>query len=250
MRKTFAYIISFLIMPASTMLQVNAQDTIPIPLKIKVGLEVSGPTTYFIEKKNLSAEGYIAVDLNEKVAAVLGGGYLNYSYSQYNYSFMSKGMFARAGFDFNLLKPDKSLGKYWLGVGLHYGLSAFSSEVPSFQQENYWGTMSSSVARRTSWGHFLEASPGVRAEVFNNFSIGWSISLRMLLYTGTGKDMRPIYFPGFGNASKTISSGINYFIVWNIPFKKINVIMKKEVPEETDETEVTGPVQKGGVIRQ
>ena len=28
---------------------------------------------------------------------------------------------------------------------------------------------------------------------------------------------------------------MNYFIVWNIPYKKIQVILKKEVKEETDE---------------
>ncbi len=52
-----------------------------------------------------------------------------------------------------------------------------------------------------NWGHFLEASPGVRAEVLNHFSIGWSVSLRMLLYTSTGKNLRPVYFPGYGDGS-------------------------------------------------
>jgi hypothetical protein len=225
--------------------QALAQDTILIPLKIKVGLEVSGPAIYFSEKKNLNAEGYISVDLNEKRSVVLGAGYLNYKYSQYNYNYLNKGFFVRTGIDFNLLKPEKSMGKYWAGIGLRYGLSVFTSEVPSFQQENYWGITSSSIARKTNWGHFIEASPGVRAEVFRNFSMGWTISLRMLLYTGTGKDLRPIYFPGFGNGGKTFSTGLSYFIVWNIPYKKINVILKKEVPEETEDTVETGKAGTG-----
>jgi hypothetical protein len=158
-------------------------------------------------------------------------------------------MFVRTGLDFNLLKPDKAFGKYWAGIGLRYGLSVFNSEVPSFQQENYWGTTSSSIAQKTNWGHFIEASPGVRAEVFRNFSMGWTISLRMLIYTGTGKDLRPIYFPGFGNGGKTFSAGLNYFIVWNIPYKKINVIIKKEVPEETEDTGTTGNGQQTTGIR-
>ena len=229
---------------------VHAQDTIPIPLKIKVGLEVSGPTIYLIEKNNFNAQGYISADINEKVAAVLGAGYVNYKYSQYNYSYLNKGMFVHTGFDFNLLKPDKSLGKYWAGIGLRYGLSVFTSEVPSFILENYWGKISSSIAQKKNWGHFIEVSPGVRAEIFRNFSMGWTISLRMLLHTGTGKDLRPIYFPGFGKGGKTFSTGLNYFIVWNIPFKKINVIIKKEVPEETEDTGDTGNGQPATGIRQ
>lgn len=236
MRKTFAYFISLLFILISSLGQIHAQDTIFIPLKIKVGLEVSGPAIYYSEKKILSTEGYISADINEKVALVLGGGYLNYKYSQYNYEYFNKGVFIRTGADFNLLKPEKALGKYWAGIGLRYGLSIFTSEVPSFQQENYWGTVSSSIAKETNWGHFIEASPGVRAEVFRNFSLGWTISLRMLLYTGTGKDLRPIYFPGFGKGGKTFSTGINYFLVWNIPYKKIRVIIEPEPPEEPEET--------------
>ena len=83
--------------------------------------------------------------------------------------------------------------------------------------------------------------------------MGWSVSLRMLLYTGTGKDLKPVYFPGFGDGTKTISAGMNYYIVWNIPYKKIKAIMKKDVPVETDETNDTGTTgnnQQGSGIRQ
>ncbi len=250
MRRTFAYFISLLLIFFSSLDPIHAQDTILFPLTIKVGFEVSGPVNYLIEKNNLSVEGYISTDINEKAALVVNGGYLNYKYSQYNYNYLNNGTFIKTGVDFNLLKPEKSMGKYWAGIGLRYGLSHFTSEYPSYKHENYWGTVSSSISKMTNWGHFLEVSPGVRAEIFKNFSIGWTISLRMLLYTDTGKDLRPIYFPGYGNVGKTINTGLSYFIVWNIPYKKINVIIKKEVPEEPEDTGTTGPGQQSTVIRQ
>jgi hypothetical protein len=237
MWKIFAYSISLILFLNCRLIQVQAQDTIPIPLKIKVGLEVSGPAIYYSDKNILNEEGYISVDLDEKYSAVLAAGYLNFKYSQYNYTYFNRGSFIRIGMDFNLLKPDKSQGKYWAGIGLRYGLSRFNSKVPSFQMTDYWGTASSSLPSKTNWGHFLEACPGVRAEIFNHFSIGWSISIRMLLYTGTGRDLRPVYFPGFGDGTKTLAAGMNYYIVWNIPYKKINAILKKPVPEDTEDTE-------------
>jgi hypothetical protein len=249
MRRIYVYSISLVIILISSFGPVLAQDTIPIPLKIKFGVEVSGPAIYFIEKKNLNAEGYISIDLNEKISAFLGGGYLNYKYSQYNYDYSNNGKFIRVGADFNLLKPEKSKGIYWGGVGLHYGVSIFNSEISSYYKENYWGKRTSSIAKQTNWGHFVEVTPGVRAEILKNLSIGWTISLRMLLYTGTGKDLRPIYFPGFGNGAKAVTTGLNYFIVWNIPYKKINVIIRKEVPEEVDETVATGNGQQARGIR-
>lgn len=236
MRRTFAYFISLLLISFCSLLQAYSQDTILIPLKIKAGLEVSGPAIHYFDKNILNTEAYISVDMNEKISAVLGGGYLKYKYSQYNYTFNDKGMFIRTGLDFNLLKPDKSQGKYYAGIGLRYGLSVFTSETPSFQHTDYWGITSSSIAQKTNWAHFLEVTPGVRTEIFRNFSMGWTISLRMLLYTGTGKDLRPIYIPGFGNGANRISTGIGYFFVWSIPYKKITVIMKKDVPEEPDDT--------------
>lgn len=267
MWRTFAYSFSLLFILNFGWIQIQAQDTIPIPLKIKVGMEVSGPAIYYSDKNILNAEGYISVDLNEKRSVIFDAGYLNYKYSQYNYSYLNKGSFIRIGMDFNLLKPDKSQGRYWAGIGLSYGISLFNSEVPVFAKLNYWGTTVSSISPKTDWAHFVEVSPGFRAEIFNHLSIGWSASLRMLIHTSTGKDLMPIYFPGFGNGTKRVSAGLNYFIVWNIPYKKIKVILKKEVKEDTEDngdtnnngtnnngtnntTGTSGNNQQGKVIRQ
>lgn len=214
---------------------VHAQDTILFPLKIKAGLELSGPVIYFTDKNNLSAEGYFSVDINQTTSLVLAAGYLNYKFSQYNYDFRNNGIFFRAGPDFNLRKPEVFSDKYWAGIGFRYGMSIFTSETPFFKETNYWGTTISSISPVTSTAHFLEVTPGLRSEVFKNISIGWSISLRMLLYSGTGKDIRPIYLPGFGKGGKTFSTGISYYMVWSIPYKTLKYIVKPEIPEAIEE---------------
>lgn len=233
MWKICAYSISLLILVSGGISR--AQDTVMFPLKIRAGIDVSGPVIYFSDRNNLSIEGYVSLDRNEKMAFILGGGYLDYKYSQYNYAYSCKGIFFRGGTDFNLLKPQVSAGKYMAGLGLHYGLSFFKPETSSFQQGNYWGTETSSIPGRMRFGHFLEVAPGVKTEIFRNISIGWTVSLRLLLSGGGGKDLRPIYFPGFGNGDKTVTAGFNYYITWNIPFKTIRVITKVEPPEETEE---------------
>jgi hypothetical protein len=173
MWRTFVYSISFLFFLSCGLVTVSAQDTIPIPLKIKIGLEVSGPAIYYTNKNILYEECYVSVDLDEKRSVILAAGYLNYKYSQYNYTYLNKGSFVRLGMDFNLLKADKSQGRYWAGIGLRYGISRFISQVPVFQKTDYWGTTSSSISSKVSWGHFVEFTPGVRAEIFNHLSIGW-----------------------------------------------------------------------------
>ena len=220
---------------------VEIPDTVTIPLKIKAGIELSGPVIYFTDKNILNAEGYLSVDLNEKLSLFLGAGYSDYKYSQYNYEFLNKGIFVKAGVDVNLLKPEIAMGRYWAGIGFRYGFSSFNSETPSFSHDNYWGTAQSSLTPRTGTGHYFEVSPGFRAELFRNLSIGWSVNLRKLIYPGIKKDIRPIYFPGYGDAEKSVSAGIHYFITWNIPFRKIRVAVKQEEPEEPLYEEETAP---------
>ena len=241
MRKTFVSFISVLIIAVNTPLRAQEQppDSVVIPLKIRAGIEVTGPVIYLTDRNNFTAEGYLAFDLNEKTAIFAGGGYSNYKYSQYNYDYLNKGLFFKAGVDLNLLKPEISMGRYWAGIGLRYGVSVYTSETPTFWHKNYWGTVTSSITSSTRIGHYLEISPGVRIEFLKNFSMGWSVSLKKLIYSGTGKDLRPIFFPGYGTGGNQFSTGISYFLVLNIPYKKIKIEIKKEVPEETEETTET-----------
>jgi hypothetical protein len=239
MRRISGYYISIFILFFTGLTAVRGQteppDTVTIPLKISIGADIAGPILYFTDRNNLNTEGFVAADLNERFGLFLGGGYSDYKYSQYNFKYLSKGFFLKAGVDFNMLRPEKAMGKYWAGVGLRYGLSSYSSEVPYFESENYWGTVNSSIPSSNYIGHYLEIALGFKAEMFRNFSMGWLVSIRRLINSGAGKDLRPIYFPGFGSGGETISYGINYYLVWNIPFKKIRVLIKKEPPEETEE---------------
>ena len=121
MRRICAYFISITAIILSSVSQARGQDTLLIPLKINAGIEILGPATYFIDKNTLRLEGYVSMDLNEKWAAAFNAGYLDYEYSQYNYIYLNKGFFIRAGADFSILKPKKSLGKYWGGIALMPG---------------------------------------------------------------------------------------------------------------------------------
>jgi hypothetical protein len=243
MRRIYKYSISLLLIIICSTVVASAQDTLLIPLKMRIGLDAYGPITYIGDNNIFQSEGYFSLDLNEKRSVVVNAGFLNYKHSQsdfnYRYDYINRGAFIKTGLDFNLLKTEKAMGKYWAGIGLRYGLSVYNSEIPNIERLNYWGNGSTSVAPGTSMGHFIEASPGVRAEVLRNISIGWTISLRKLISSGAGKDLKPIYMPGYGNTGKSIATGISYFIVWNIPYKKIKVIIKKEEVEEEEDTEDT-----------
>jgi hypothetical protein len=77
-----------------------------------------------------------------------------------------------------------------------------------------------SNAQTSHAAHFVEVSPGIRTELFRNFAIGFTVRLRILIYAGTSADLKPIDIPGYGNGTKRFSPGLNYYIIWSIPYKK------------------------------
>jgi hypothetical protein len=230
--RTSAYCISLLIIAFN--LSARAQDSIKVPLNIKAGFDIIGPASYFADRdrNKLNLEGYIAFESNVKKTFVIEAGYQNFKYSQYNYSYLSKGAFIRCGIDFNLIQPFLAEGKYFAGIGLRYGLSIFSSEVPEFKHENYWGTGTGSVASAIYAAHFIEVTPGIKTQIFKYMSIGWNLRLRLMVYPGTGKDLKPVSIPGYGNGVKSFSPGINFYLILNIPYKSVFL---RPVPEKITE---------------
>jgi hypothetical protein len=238
MRRISVYYISLLIITCN--LPIRAQDSIKVNLNIRTGLDIYGPASYFTNRNNLNLEGFIALEPDSKKSFVLEAGYQNFRYSQYNYSYTSNGVFVRGGIDFNMIKPFAAEGKYFAGIGLRYGLSIYSSGVPSFKHDNYWGTVTGSVAPAFHVAHFVEVTPGIKTEILKNISIGWNLRLRLMVYSGTGKDLKPVSVPGYGNGAKSFSPGINYHIIINIPYKSVFV---KPEPEKVSDKE-TEPVKQ------
>lgn len=243
MGRISVYIFSAMLALSSFISQSLAQDTVQFPMKVRIGLEAAGSAKFFYEKERFNLEGYISADLNEKYSVIFIAGRSDYSYARYRdtsflmYDYRTKGFYFRTGLDINLLKPEKSQGKYSVGVGLRYGISHFTYEIPTITHENYWGKYHTSVSSADEWAHFVEITPGVRAEITKNLSLGWTVSLRKMIDPGTGGHLKPVYLPGYGNGAKSFNAGMSYFIIWSIPFRTKRIIIQPE-EEEEDENEM------------
>jgi Domain of unknown function (DUF6048) len=238
MQRISGYFIRLLIITCS--LSAGAQDSIKVHLNIRAGIDIYGPVVYYGNRNNLTAEGFVALERNAKKSFILEAGYQNFKYSQslpYNYSWLSNGVFFRSGIDFNMIKPFEAAGKYYAGIGLRYGLSIYRSEVPSFQHDNYWGTGTGFIPSSMHVAHFVEVDPGIRTEILKDISIGWNLRLRLMIYSGAKKDLKPVSVPGYGNGVSSFSPGINYYLIINIPYKSVYVKPEVEkAPEKETES--------------
>ena len=234
------YFISIIFVAVGWVCKLQAQDTIMFPLKLRVGLDLAGASRYFYDNERAYIEAFFSADLDEKRSAIFIAGRGDYAYSRYRdesfrmYHFNSNGFYFKSGIDINMFNPKKSDGKYSLGVGFRYGVTNYSYAVSEINLENDWGSYQTSIPKNRAWAHYIEAAPAVRAEIIKNISLGWSVSLRKTISTGTGKDMKPIYIPGYGDGSKSFGLAVNYFIIWNFPFKEKRVIIhqREEDPDE------------------
>lgn len=236
MKRMSAYSFSLLIALGS-ILSAYGQDTVDVRLKARFGADISAIARYGIDNKVIDWEGYAALDLNEKASVIASAGFLDFSYSQYNYDFNSRGFFMKGGASLNILNLKKSKGRYFGGLAVKYGISRYTFEIPSFHAENYWGRAEGSVASSSAWGHWIEFSPGMRAELSENISVGWSVDVRLLLYTGSPRDLKPVRIPGYGNATQSFSTGFRYYIEFSIPWKNKRVIIMPEEPEPEETQE-------------
>ena len=235
------YFISIILIATGFWGKLQAQDTIVFPLKFRVGFDLVGASKYFYEKDKANIEVFFSADLNEKLSGIFIAGRSDYTYSRYRdasfmmYDFNAKGFYVKTGVDFNLFNPKKSAGKYSFGVGFRYGIANYSYGFPKINFENYWGAYQTSIPKNRAWANYLEATPAIRAEVIKNISLGWSVSLRKMIFAGTGKDMKPIYLPGYGDGSKSFSFALSYFIIWSMPYKEKRVIVKPRYYDEEQE---------------
>lgn len=232
MKRIFVFFISLALYTGA---RGQVQDSLLYPVGLRISIDVAGPLLKIYDPSSLTIEGKAAFDLNGNHAIAFEAGSVTYQYEQYNYSYKNSGLFFRLGTDYNLLSPKNSNGKYFAGIGLRYGLSFFTQEYPWFLYENGWGTVQGSILPSTYSAHFIEASPGMRAEIFKNFSLGWTIRIGKLIYQSAPDNMKPVIIPGMGSIAKSMSYGFNYYLTWNIPMgKKMIYIKPKSIPEEPE----------------
>lgn len=230
-KRTCICFISLLVIFSSRAL---SQDTVTVPLHVRAGYDLSSPVIKIVSHDLISYGVLASADMNESFAVSAGFRYTSFSTSEYSYDFSSRGISFVAGADYNFMKPKTAQGKYYAGIGLRYGISIYGEEAPRIIYSNPWGTGQTSLPLSHHLGHYLEITPGVRTELFPGLTIGWNLYMRLLISSGAGRDLKPVWMPGYGDATAGMTTGAEYYISVSIPYKKIKVIIKPK-PVETEE---------------
>ncbi len=185
---------------------------------IKAGLDVGRFSNFLFKPEQRSYAGSIDIGFNNKRYFVGEFGYSEISLNRENYDYRSNGTFYKLGFDYNMLKK---VPTDFLGAGLRIGYSLLEHSASSILfNSSHWGNYYLEQQAETNQTMWFEASFGIKGEVLKNIYLGWSTVLKVRLYGGKDDSFQPYDIPGYGNATKSIIIGANYFIYYQIPFNR------------------------------
>ncbi len=225
-----------------------SQDTVTVPLYIRAGVDLSGPVMKLVSKELISYRVNASTDLTPALAVTTAIGYSSYHSTRPIYDFRSRGMDIRAGVDYNFLKANISKGEHYAGIGMRYGLSFYREEASMIRYTNEWGAGETTLPPERHTGHFVELTPGVRTRLFPGVTIGWNIYLRLLLSTGAGSGLKPVWMPGYGTGTSPTAAWAEYYISLTLPYRKVKTIIRPKVQESDDDDERQGVTTSGSVM--
>lgn len=233
------YIFSFLLILGSCLAQaqgVQTQDTIVandttvapkverFGLRIGVDLFKLSRTFYEKDYRGLELVGDYRLTKRHYVAAEIGNE--NKTVDEDRVNFTTQGTYLKAGFDYNAYEN-------WLGmenmiyVGLRYGVSSFSQKLNSYRIYNPNSNfpeepvLQSGEEFKGLSAQWLEVVTGVKAEIFNNVYIGFSVRLNRMVSNKQPDNYENLYIPGFNRTySGDFGVGFNYTISYFIPLYK------------------------------
>ena len=112
-------------------------------------------------------------------------------------------------------------------VGMRLGVGSFSQKLNSYniyEPGNFYGTNTVFPNQEFSGlsASWIEVISGLKAEVFSNLYVGFSLRLNYLVSNKEPEEFANLYIPGFNKTyeGSKFGAGFNYSVSYFIPFYK------------------------------
>jgi hypothetical protein len=220
-------------------------DTLPVKTDrygLRVGIDIFRLTRAFYDKgyKGIELVGDYRLTKKYFLAAELGNE--NKTTDDDRLNFTSKGSYLKVGFDYNAYENWLDMENV-ISIGLRYGFSTFSQDLNSFKIYNpnpYFGEKPSYPSTETYSGlsaSWIEVVAGIKAKVFNNVFMGFSLRLNQLVTNKKPDNFDNLYIPGFNKTyNGSFGVGFNYTVSYFLPIykKKVKIapVVKKVTPNK------------------
>lgn len=234
MKFTSAFIFSVLLC-ASSLAQEAKKDSVATKSErygVRVGVDLYklARTFYEDDYKGLELTGDYRLTRKFFLAGELGNE--NKTTDDDRLDFTTKGTYFKVGFDYNTYDNWLDM-ENMITIGLRYGISSFSQQLDSYKIYNpnpYFGEQPVIVSGEKFNGlsaSWIEVAAGIKAKVFNNFFVGFSLRLNRIVSNKQPENFENLYIPGYNRTyNGEFGVGFNYTVSYFIPIyrKKVEKI--------------------------
>lgn len=202
--------------------------TVPVKTErygIRIGADLYRPIRSLYEDGFNGFEIVADYRLTKKIYLAGELGNVDYTLDDDQVNFTTKGNYFKVGFDYNAYENWLDM-ENMIYVGIRYGFSTFSQNLNSYtiyDTNDYFEDVTVYPNREYSGlsAHWAEVIGGIKAEVFDNLFIGFSVRLNILLSETEPDNFANLYIPGFNRTyDGNFGAGINYTVSYFIPFYK------------------------------
>ena len=183
--------------------------------------------------------------LTKKIYAAAEVGNVKYTVDDLQLNFTTSGSYLKVGFDYNAYQNWLDM-ENMVYIGFRYGFSTFSQRLNSYKiyqnsaiddvtsittPTNYFEEVTVQSGRNFNGlsAHWVELVGGVKAELFDNLFLGFSVRLNGLVSDKKPTDFDNLYIPGFNRTyDGNFGIGFNYTLSYFIPLYKKKLIPKIE----------------------
>jgi hypothetical protein len=228
------YFISTFLLILSLQSIAQEQDSTKIKQRygVRFGVDLHRLTKsiYDDNYKGLEFVGDYRISQKFYVAGELGNE--NKTTDDNNLNFTTKGTYFKVGFDYNTYENWLDM-ENMIFVGMRYGVSSFNHTLNSYtiyDKENFYGqnTIISEKEFNGLNASWIEVVGGLKAEVFNNIFVGFSVRLNYLVTNKKPDNFDNLYIPGFNKTyDGNFGAGFNYTLSYMIPIYKKNKEVEK-----------------------
>ncbi|WP_159799126.1 DUF6048 family protein [Flavobacterium sp. MK4S-17] len=241
MKRTLKYTYSFLLLlafiPAMAQQQPAQQDSLATAKTERYGIRV-GADLHSLAR-SFYQDGYRGFEivgdyrLTHKFYAAGELGNVDFTIDDDQVNFTTKGSYFKIGFDYNAYENWLDM-ENMIYAGVRYGVASFSQNLNSYiiyDDSGYFPENRVTVNREYSSlsAHWVELVGGVKAELFNNLYLGFSVRLNFLITDKKPDNFDNLYLPGFNRTyDGSFGAGFNYTLSYFIPiYKKAKAKTKK-----------------------
>lgn len=236
MKYMLRFIFSIALMCFSIIVNAQKKDTTkvvyPERYGLRVGVDLHRLTKSFYDDNYKGLEIVADYRLTKRyyIAGEIGNEEKTVDDDRLN--FTTKGTYFKVGFDYNSFENWLDM-ENMIYVGMRYGVSSFSQNLNSYKiydPTNYYGETIITSGEKFSGlnASWVEVIGGVKAELFNNLYLGFSLRLNYLVSNKRPENFDNLYIPGFNRTyDGKFGAGLNYTISYFIPIYKKNKEVKK-----------------------